>query len=65
MLRDAVLMGATAAEVVALARLAETPHAVPPPHLCPILRAKGWLETTPSGDYLLTLAGRTLIDQFE
>ena len=64
MLTDAVLVGATPAEVVALARLAQAPEAAPPPHLCPTLRAKGWIETTPRGEHLLTLAGRTLIDKF-
>ena len=64
MLRDAVLEGATPAEIVALARLALSADTTPPPHLCPILRAKGWIETTPDGDYLLTIAGRTLVDRF-
>ena len=63
MLRDAVLEGATAAEVVALARLVEDDANSPPPHLCPTLRAKGWLITTDNGHHLLTLAGRTLVER--
>jgi hypothetical protein len=63
MLRDAVLEGATAAEVVALARLADDDANSPPPHLCPKLRAKGWLITTATGHHLLTLAGRTLVER--
>lgn len=63
MLRDAVLEGASAAEVVALARLAADNALTPPPHLCPTLRAKGWLITTESGHYLLTAEGRTLVER--
>ena len=63
MLRDAALEGATAAEVVALARLAADDANSPPPHLCPKLRAKGWLITTENGNHLLTLAGRTLVER--
>lgn len=63
MLRDAVLEGASAAEVVALARLAENDAISPPPHLCPKLRAKGWLITTETGHHLLTLEGRSLVER--
>lgn len=63
MLRDAVLEGASAAEVIALARLAADQANSPPPHLCPTLRAKGWLITTETGHHLLTLAGRTLVEK--
>ena len=63
MLRDAVLEGATAAEVVALARLAADEDNAPPSHVCPKLRAKGWLITTETGHHLLTLAGRTLVER--
>lgn len=63
MLRDAILEGASAAEVIALARLAADQANAPPPHLCPTLRAKGWLITTETGHHLLTLAGRTLIEK--
>ncbi len=64
MLRDAVLEGPTSVEIVALARLAQDPEASPPPHLCHRLRSKGWLQTTPTGDHLLTIAGRVLVDQY-
>lgn len=63
MLRDAVLEGPTAAEVVALARLAADAINAPPPHLCPKLRDKGWLITTETGHHLLTPAGRTLVER--
>jgi hypothetical protein len=59
---DSILAGATPAEVMALARLARDPSAAPPPHLCPALRAKGWVITTPTGDHLLTIAGRVLAE---
>ena len=62
MLRDAVLEGASAAEVIALARLAADEAIAPPPHLCPVLRDKGWITTTDKG-HLLTQAGRTLIER--
>lgn len=62
MLRDAVLAGPTAAEIIALARLVEFPDAAPPPHLSHSLRDKGWIITTADGQYLLTLPGRTLVD---
>jgi hypothetical protein len=48
---------------VALARLVEDDANSPPPHLCPTLRAKGWLITTDNGHHLLTLAGRTLVER--
>ena len=63
MLRDAALEGATATEVVALARLAKSRDEVPPAYLCDTLRAKGWMTTTPSGDHLLTSDGKTLLDK--
>ena len=63
MLRDAVLEGASAAEVVALARIAADEANTPPPHLCPKLRAKGWMITTETGHHLLTIEGRSLIER--
>ena len=63
MLRDAVLEGASAAEVVALARIAADEANTPPPHLCPKLRAKGRMITTETGHHLLTIEGRSLIER--
>ena len=65
MLLDAHLEGATPAEIVALARLAQSPDVIPPPHLRPELRAKGWVDETETGDYLLTIEGRTLVEKFQ
>ena len=65
MLLDANLKEATPAEVVALARLADCPDVVPPPHLCPDLEAKGWLDQSESGEYLLTSQGRILLEKFD
>jgi hypothetical protein len=64
-MRDAVLKGPTAAEIVALARLAEDPTASPPPYLAHGLRSKGWIITAPDGSALLTIAGRILAEQTE
>lgn len=63
MLHDAVMEGVTAAEVVALARLATDKSIVPPPHLCPTLRSKGWLTTAEDGSPLLTPNGRKLLER--
>ena len=65
MLLDAYLQEATPAEIVALARLSESPYIVPPPHLCPDLEAKGWVDHHESGGYLLTSEGRSLLEQFD
>ena len=65
MLLDASLEGATPAEVVALARLAQSPDIIPPPHLRLELEAKGWVDRTETGDYLLTNEGRTLVEKFD
>ena len=63
MLPDAVQGNVTAAEVVALARLATDEPVAPPPHLRDELREKGLLAETESGDYLLTPEGRTLVEK--
>lgn len=65
MLLDASLEEATPAEVVALARLAQSPDVTPPPHLCLDLEAKGWVDKTEAGDYVLTDEGRTFIERFD
>ena len=54
MLPDAVQGDVTAAEVVALARLATEDPVAPPPHLRGELCDKGWMTETESGDYRLT-----------
>lgn len=64
-MRDAVLKGPTAAEIVAITRLAEDPEAAPPPYLSHSLRSKGWIITAPDGSALLTISGRTLAEQAE
>ena len=61
-MRDAVLEGATPAEIVALVRFADD-QIDPPPHLAASLRAKEWIITTPEGIALMTIAGRTLADR--
>jgi hypothetical protein len=61
---DSYLEIATPAEVVALARLAESPDIVPPPHLRSDLEAKGWVDLSDTGIYLLTSEGRNFLDQF-
>ncbi|HEY9012940.1 MAG TPA: hypothetical protein VIN06_18185 [Devosia sp.] len=63
MLPDAVQADVTAAEVVALARLATDEPVAPPPHLRDELQEKGWMTETESGDYLLTPEGRTLVEK--
>ena len=65
MLLDAHREGATPAEVVALARLAQSPTLTPPPHLRPDLQAKGWVDQTGNGEYLLTSQGRLLVEKFQ
>jgi hypothetical protein len=65
MLRDASLEGATPAEVVALARLAQSSDITPPPHLRLDLEAKGWVDRSEAGDYVLTAEGRTLVEKFD
>jgi hypothetical protein len=65
MLLDAHLEGATPAEVVALARLAQSPDLIPPPHLRPELQAKGWVDETDDGEVLLTGEGRMLVEKFQ
>jgi ribosomal protein S19E (S16A) len=65
MLLDATLEVATPAEVVALARLAQSPDIIPPPHLRSDLEAKGWVDKTEAGDYVLTSEGRTFVEQFD
>lgn len=62
MVRDVVLLGASSAEIEALAYLCSHPDAALPPSIAHSLRAKGWIDT--AGDYhLLTLTGRVLIDR--
>lgn len=61
MTRDAVLRGPSAAEVVALARVALSPDAAPPPHLRQELEENGWMTTNRAGDHVLTISGRTLV----
>jgi hypothetical protein len=63
MLHDAVMEGVTAAEVVALARLAADKAIAPPPHLCPTLRSKGWLTTAEDGSHVLTPTGWKLLER--
>ena len=65
MLLEANLEEATPAEVVALARLAESPDIVPPPHLRSGLETKGWIDYNETGEYLLTSEGRRLLEKFE
>jgi hypothetical protein len=65
MLLDANLQEATPAEVVALARLAESAEMPPPPHLCPDLETKGWADFSEGGEYVLTSEGRPLLDKFD
>ena len=61
MLRDVVLEGARAAEIEALAHLSAHPEVALPPPIAQRLRAKGWIDT--AGDsHLLTIAGRTLVE---
>ena len=60
MLPDAVQGDVTAAEVVALARLATEDPVAPPPHL---RGDKGWMTETESGDYRLTPEGRILVEK--
>lgn len=55
----------TPAEVVALARLAESPEVVPPPHLRSDLEAKGWVDHGDAGTLLLTAEGRALLAKFD
>jgi hypothetical protein len=62
---DSYLEIATPAEVVALARLADSPDIAPPPHLCPDLEAKGWVDHSDTGAYLLTSEGRNFLEQFD
>lgn len=65
MLLDANLEEVTPAELVALARLAESPDIVPPPHLRSDLEAKGWVDHNNRGGYLLTSEGRSLLEKFD
>lgn len=51
----------TAAEVVALARLADEAIS-PPPHLRAELREKGLLAEPEPGEYEVTPEGRTLVE---
>ena len=62
---DANLQAPTPAEVVALARLAQSPEFAPPPHLRHELEDKGWIGQNEAGSYLLTSEGRSLLEQFE
>jgi hypothetical protein len=62
---DANLQAAMPAEVVALARLAQSQDFAPPPRLRPDLEAKGWIGRNETGSYLLTSEGRSLLEQFE
>jgi hypothetical protein len=62
-LDDASLEEATPAEVVALARLVQ--DIMPPPHLRLDLEAKGWVDKTKAGDYVLTSEGRTFVEKFD
>lgn len=65
MLDESLYPEPTPAEVVALARLAEFPDTLPPPHLRRELRARGWTTVTATGHHLLTDAGRALVEQAE
>lgn len=61
MLRDVVLEGARSVEIEALVHLSMHPDAALPPFIAQRLRAKGWIDT--AGDsHLLTIAGRTLVE---
>ena len=62
---DSNLEIATPAEVVALARLLESPDLVPPPHLRSDLEAKGWVDHSDTGVYLVTPEGRSFLEQFD
>lgn len=63
MLPDAAVGHVTAAEVVALARLAIDEPVAPPPHLRDELQEKGWMTETETGHYRLTPEGRTLVEK--
>ncbi len=58
---DAVLEGAHAGEIQALALLCREPDAAIPIHIAQRLRAKGWIETV-IDTHLVTITGRTLVD---
>jgi hypothetical protein len=65
MLLDEHTDSATPVEVVALARLALSSEIAPPPHLCPELEAKGWVNRSEDGGYHLTEEGLGLLEAFE
>jgi len=65
MLLDEHSENATPVEVVALARLALSPELTPPPHLCPELEAKGWVNRQKEGGYRLTDEGLSLLEAFD
>jgi hypothetical protein len=63
MLQLADLEQPSPAELVALARLAQDPTLIPPPHLRADLEIKGWLKTSHAGFPLLTGRGRELVER--
>ena len=65
MLLDDHSENASPVEIVALARLAYSPDLTPPPHLCPELEAKGWVNRRTDGRYSLTHEGLSLLEAFE